>query len=75
MIVPFGSCDAIDAHRVPGLARQVLARQHLPGAGIVVEGLRRRLIYLQQLPRARVNTARIIGGVSLPVLVFWRLGW
>ncbi len=27
------------------------------------------------MPRARSKTARIIGAVNLPVLVFWRLGW
>ena len=46
MTVPLGSCDAVDAHRVPGLARQVLAGEHAPNAGIVVERHRRRMLLL-----------------------------
>ena len=50
MTVPLGSCDAIDAHRVPGLARQVLAGEHTPRAGIVVERHRRRMLLLPSEP-------------------------
>ena len=37
MIGAVRQLDPIDAHRVPELLRQVLAREDLPGAGIVGE--------------------------------------
>ena len=75
MIVPFGSCtrstrtvyqssrarySRVSTFQAPGSSSKLTAL-YAPSTSI-------RL-------RARMNTDRIIGGVSLPVLVFWRLGW
>ena len=58
IIVPFGSSHAVDAHRVPELLRQVLAREDLPGAGIVGEVRAwSGIVSLRMMPRARANTA------------------